>query len=242
MPFFPQFSNLFVAPYVFGGGVSLLLHMNGENGSTTFTDSSLNNYSLTAYGNAEISTAQYKYGGASGYFNRDDTTKVSMSSNSKFAFDSDFTIEMWVYMNQNEIGYQAFCSTDTDGVDATGWVFLLEDNGYIYFYGSDGNGAQWDIQIITNQYPPTEAWAHLAAVRHNGFIKIYLDGSDITTGANGNQNVAISAGSTLNIGHYAPLPENKKTINAYVDDLRITKGLAQYTSNFTPPDAELPNP
>ena len=48
--------------------VSLLLPMDGTNGSTTFTDSSLNGLTVTAVGNAQISTTQSKYGGASGYF------------------------------------------------------------------------------------------------------------------------------------------------------------------------------
>ena len=225
---------------------TILLHMDGTNGSTNFIDSSLNNFTITPYGNAQISTAQYKFGGASGLFDRDDTTYVGRASNSNFAFESDFTIEMWVYMIENNIGYQAFLSTHTDGLDATGWVFLLEDNGNIYFYGSDGTQSGpiggWDCQIVTETYPDSEQWVHIAVVRYNNVITIYKDGVDVTSDRYGTQTVSISSAENLEIGHYTPLPEGVKTPHCYIDELRIVKGYAAYTSNFTPANQPFPNP
>ena len=76
--------------------VSLLLHMNGSNGSTTFTDSSSNNYTVTAYGHAQISTAQSKFGGASGLFDGSvDYIRATPSTNLQFG--GDFTLELQVY-------------------------------------------------------------------------------------------------------------------------------------------------
>jgi len=225
---------------------SLLLHMDGANGSTNFIDNSLNNFTITPYGNAQISTAQYKFGGASGLFDRDDTTYVGRASNSNFAFESDFTIEMWVYMIENNIGYQAFLSTHTDGLDATGWVFLLESNGNIYFYGSDGTQSGpiggWNCQIVTETYPDSEQWVHIAVVRYNNVITIYKDGVDVTSARYGTQTVSISSAQNFEIGHYTPLPEGNKTAHCYIDELRIVKGYAAYTSNFTPPNQPFPNP
>jgi hypothetical protein len=225
---------------------SLLLHMDGTNGSTRFIDSSLNNFTITPYGNAEIRTAQYKFGGASGLFDRDDITYVGRASNSNFQFESDFTIEMWVYMIENDIGYQSFCSTHTDGLDATGWVFLLEGNGNIYFYGSDGTQSGpiggWNCQIVTETYPDSEQWVHIAVVRYNNVIKIYKNGTDVTSAGYGTQSVSISGGQNLEIGHYTPLPEENKTPHCYIDELRIVKGYAAYTSNFTPSTKPFPNP
>jgi len=226
--------------------LSLLLHMDGANNSTTFRDDSLNYLGITANGNAQISTAQYKFGGASGLFDRDDTTYVGGASNSNFAFESDFTIEMWVYMIQNNIGYQAFLSTHTDGLDATGWVFLLESNGNMYFYGSDGTQSGpisgWNCQIATETYPDSEQWVHIAVVRYNNVITIYKDGVDVTSARYGTQTVSISSAQNFEIGHYTSLPEGNKTPHCYIDELRIVKGYAAYTSNFTPANQPFPNP
>jgi len=220
--------------------------MDGANNSTTFRDDSLNYLGITANGNAQISTAQYKFGGASGLFDRDDTTYVGGASNSNFAFESDFTIEMWVYMIETDIGYQAFCSTHTDDNDATGWVLLLESNGNIYFYGSDGTQSGpiggWNCQIATETSPDSEQWVHIAVVRYNNVIKIYKDGTDVTSIRNGTQTISISGGQNLEIGHYTPLPEGFKTPYCYIDELRIIKGYAAYTSNFTPANQPFPNP
>ncbi len=73
----------------------LLLHMDGSNGSTNFVDSAQSR-SVTANGNAQISTSQYKFGGASGYFDGSgDYLTVPDSSDWTFG-TGDFTIDLWV--------------------------------------------------------------------------------------------------------------------------------------------------
>jgi len=76
--------------------VSLLLHCDGSNGSTTFTDNSPSPKTVTANGNASVSTAQSKFGGASAVF--DGTGDyLSLDGSSGFAFGTgDFTIEFWL--------------------------------------------------------------------------------------------------------------------------------------------------
>jgi hypothetical protein len=79
--------------------VSLLLHGDGTNGSTTITDSSLTPKTVTAVGNAQISTAQSKFGGASILLDGSGDY-LDVGSNSAFGYGlSDFTIETWVYRN-----------------------------------------------------------------------------------------------------------------------------------------------
>ena len=80
----PYFSN-----------VSLLLHMDGSNGSTTFTDNSSNGFTVTANGNAQISTAQSKWNGASGYFDGAGDF-LTVPVNSAFELGTgDFDVELW---------------------------------------------------------------------------------------------------------------------------------------------------
>ena len=75
---------------------SLLMHFNGTNGSTTFTDNGPSPKTVTSNNGAAISTAQSKFGGASGLF---DGTNDYLSTNSTSAFDwqGDITIECWIY-------------------------------------------------------------------------------------------------------------------------------------------------
>ena len=79
--------------------VSLLLHMDGANNSTTFTDRSYSPKTVTAFGNAKISTAQSKFGGASAAFDGSgDYIEFDRGTDLQFGA-GDFTIEGWVNLN-----------------------------------------------------------------------------------------------------------------------------------------------
>ena len=78
---------------------SLLMHFNGTNGSTTMTDNSKNNTTVTSVNGTAISTAQSKFGGSSVLF--DGTNDLlTIPNNSLFDLSSgDFTIEFWFITN-----------------------------------------------------------------------------------------------------------------------------------------------
>ena len=97
-------SIIYVNPYSFAStptdpnfaDVSLLLHGDGANNSTTFTDSSSNNFTLSRVGDVKISTTESKFGGSSIFF--DGTGDyLTLANNSDFNFPNDFTVEAWVY-------------------------------------------------------------------------------------------------------------------------------------------------
>ena len=75
--------------------VVLLLHMDGTDGSTTFTDSSSYARAMTAAGNAQIDTAEFKFGTASGLFDGTGDS-VQTPNGADFQFLGDFTVEAWV--------------------------------------------------------------------------------------------------------------------------------------------------
>jgi hypothetical protein len=201
---------------------SLLLHMDGTNTSTSFTDSGPNALAVTAVGNAQISTAQSKYGGASGYF--DGTGDyLSLASNSQFAVGtSDFTIEFWIYITaRKSYGYIIWTKGGGDALyisfDLAGNFLRLTNAGTVFAVTSTLNLNQW---------------YHVAVVRSSGSSKIYVDGIGGTAVA--------CAASFVQSG---PLIGGDSTANyfqGYIDDLRITK-YARFTSAFTPPAAALPD-
>ena len=207
--------------------VSLLLHGNGTNGSTTITDSSPTPKTVTAVGNAQISTAQSKYGGASIEF--DGTGDYALiPSNSAFQFGSgNFTIEAWVYPRSFN-SYNAIASNMQLG--ETSWAFTFMSNGVLRFQTYNESIASTSSNAVAlNQ------WSHVAVTRANNNCTVFVNGTQQGTGTVANAFSLlsnVSAGGDLSTNNY---------FNGYIDDLRITKGVARYTANFTPPTAQFPD-
>lgn len=203
---------------------SLLLRFNGSNGSTVFTDSSSNALTVTANGNAAISTAQSKFGGASGYFDGNGDY-LTLSNNAVFGFGAgDFTIEYWHYPLQNS-GNETI--VDLRPSDTAEWLVLGKSgSGEVRCY--DGS------QVRVGGSMNLNAWNHVAWSRVSGNNTIYLNGVSVITFANGGD---VGSSRTVTIGANAsPQFENAY---GYIDELRVVKGAAVYTSNFTPPTTQL---
>ena len=209
---------------------SLLMHFNGTNGSTTMTDSSKNTVTVTATNGASISTVQSKFGGSSGLF--DGTNDYcTIPDNSAFDFgSSDFTIEYWEYRTVSTI-YKPVLSRNTGGYPPfmIGW----SDTGNVYFYSST-DGASWNVaSAVSMGVIITNAWTHYAVTRNGNTFRTFQNGTQISTFTS---TATLPAGAgTLLIGAYAT---PAYFFQGYIDELRITKGIARYTSNFTPPTTQ----
>jgi hypothetical protein len=209
---------------------SLLMHFNGTNGSTTMTDNSKNNVAFTVNGNSQISTAQSKFGGASILF--DGTGDyLSSPSTSDFAFGTgDFTIECWAYRSTgNDNGILQISST-AGGLQAnvtTNLVIGSWNSARVYI---QANNTYYISTSITNT---VNTWNHYALVRSSGVTKLYFNGNLVTDiGTSGAiTDTTNYTGTYLAIGGYY---STSYLWNGYIDELRITKGVARYTSNFTP--------
>jgi hypothetical protein len=213
----PYFSN-----------VSLLLHGDGTNGSTTITDSSSNNFSVIPAGNAQISTAQSKFGGASiALDGSGDDLKVA--SDAAFGFGTgDFTVEFFLYYTGGN-GYVFFFINLIADIANTYIGYGLNNNTKNPWIWSNGNVLTTSTAITNN------TWQHHAVVRNGSTITIYLNGSAIG-----------STTWTPDMGSSKPFCIGSNSGGAqftagYIDDFRVTKGVARYTSNFTPPTAPFPD-
>jgi hypothetical protein len=214
------------------GSVSLLLHGNGTNGSTTITDSSLSPKTVTAVGNAQISTAiADPFGNSTGVIAFDGTgdwLTVPYSADIDFS-SGPFTVEAWIYQTQNTTGYAPIFTTN--GSNLSGMSFLVDSSrGLSVYYNS------FRVFSTPTKYS-LNAWNHIAYVRDNtGFIVVYLNGTNVGSGsASGSPSF-----SDIRIGANPSAP-TLEVYNGYIDDLRITKGVARYTANFTPPTAPFPD-
>ena len=234
--------------------VSLLLYGNGTNGSTTITDNSPSPKTVTAVGNAQISTAQSKFGGASIAFDGNgDYATAPISSDFEFG-TGDFTVEGFVYVNSFS-GIQKYVNLASIGRGALGGVPLVT-NGWtlrfestqIIFYRYDGSV---ETTIARSTTVSTGTWHHIAVSRVGTNLRIFLNGTQVgatETNSTAYNKIATGGSQDLHIGRFlsgditqqAPLPYSS-FLNGYIDDLRITKGVARYTSNFTPPTAPFPN-
>ena len=209
---------------------SLLLHMNGNNGSTAFSDSSLNNFTMDVVG-ATISTAVSKFGGASGFF--EDTDYIyKATSVDELKFSGDFCVEMWYYplaLDTNQCLYDAsLLGQGSQREDS--FALAINNSGQMYWY-HDGTGNN------TSASPTVNQWNFIAVTRSGSNLRVFLDGVEVlllTNSVNFSRGGAIIGTITETAGAFS--------LNGYVDDVRVTKGTARYTSNFTPPTAQFPNP
>lgn len=208
------------------GFVSILLHMNGTNLSTSFIDSSTNNFTITNNGNPVITTSQFKYGGASGSFNGSSSLVVPPQI-TKFNANQDFTIETWAYLNN---------------YDNTGIIGTYDFGKLVLAVYNEGtfNISRANVAGICESASGAvslNVWHHLAATRKGEDIKLFVDGIIVAEGADSGE---FEEPNNLEIGHFAD--ETSWWWDGYLDDFRITKGEALYTSDFTPPSSQFPDP
>lgn len=221
--------------------VSLLLHGDGTNGSTTITDSSPTPKTVTAVGNVQISTAQSKFGGASVYF--DGTGDyLTLPNTTEFNFASGpFTFECWILTTQTKAN-AAIYTRAPSGYAAGSIVFSINDP-----LASAGN-----VSVFMAEYSTTlpilltsgvvvndGSWHHLAWTRdatNNHYL--FVDGVQRASRLNAIVNVV----GTSIVPRIGSDPNNaNRNWDGYIDDLRITKGVARYNANFTPPTAPFPD-
>ncbi len=218
-----------------------LLHFNGTDASTTFTDESGKTW--TANGDAQIDTAQSKFGGASGLFDGNGDY-VSTGSSSDFSFGGDFTIDCWVKYNgrqstDSQPSWYNGIITDAKYNSGTinGWRLRKE---YVSNTVQNADFAAWttgtsNVSLQGTSDIANGSWHHIAVVRNGSRIDLYVDG---VSEANTTYSGTIANDSTgVQIGKgWTDLSQDWH--NGWIDEVRISKGIARWTSNFTPPTAE----
>lgn len=208
----------------------LMMHMDGTNGSKTFIDSSYASNAISLNGDVKLSTSQSKFGSSSAFFNGVDgylTIPSNPSKNFEFGLD-DFTIECYIYHSVTP--YNNILITDNN--NASGIGFAIQYYGDKIAFGWSSTTTWTDV--IHNAVLPNNTWHHIAGVRRAGYIYLYLNGIAVTGSGTKAHNYFISVPDRIYIGKRwdhgtAPL------FNGYIDEVRITKGVARYTDNFVLP-------
>lgn len=219
--------------------VSLLLHMDGVNGSTVFKDETGKNVSAFGAPTPVLSTAQAKFGQSSLLVNPTGTTILSgIEADSSADFDfggDDFTVEWWQFWaNPSSPRYQAAFQRGYNVAGAMTLVTGDADGRYALFLGAGGT------QVLKESTAgATNAWVHYALVRAAGVFTLWRDGE---ASASGGSALTVGVPNKFAIGCYASdSGATGQVFNGYIDEFRVTKGVARYTANFIPPTLPFPD-
>jgi hypothetical protein len=221
-------------PYI--DNVVLLLHCDGTNGGTTFTDNSRYAQTVTAGTGVTTSTTQAKFGTASATFTN--TAGGLTSSGYHYALGTgDFTLEAWIYApttTWDDLGPYApifkIGTTNTAGLIQFG---LNPDSGNPYPVAYGYTTTAIDLAVPgTITTISTNTWVHVALTRASGVFKSWVNGVQYATSTQ----TYDAPLTTVTIGQ-----DNGNAFAGYIDDVRITKGVARYTATFTPPTAAFDN-
>ncbi len=220
--------------------VVLSLPFDGPNASTDIRDRSDTRKTITVVGNAKISTAQSKFNGASlvldgsgDYLTIPDSASVELGA-------SDFTIETWVrfagYPADNGGQFQStLVSKDVNGsrgfnFHVAGTASSITTLGFIGF----SNNTTYTIVSASTTFN-LDQWYHVAVVRSGNLVYLFKDGVILNGGGTAFSTTIQNTTTTLKVGADEFDATYKYYLNGYLDDLRVTTGVARYTTSFSVP-------
>lgn len=176
-------------------------------------------------GSVQVNTATVKYGTGSIQFNGT-TDYLTIPAGPTFIFNTgNFTIEFWAYLNTSSQSctFLDFRPATTNGL----YPNMGLNAGVLNMYTNA-------TQVITGATLAISTWYHIALVRSAGVTILYLNGA--VSGSTYTDTNNYNIGTVLSIGGSA-YTLGSGLFNGYIDDLRITRGVARYTTAFTPPVA-----
>jgi hypothetical protein len=188
---------------------------------------------LETVGNAQVSTSVKKFGtGSLAFDGSGDSLKIPDSP--VFAFGSgNFTIEAWIYPTTT--GTYPCIASQFASTDANSSFFFCLGNGNrnleIFLYSSTSTNISASNAVTLNQ------WNYVTVVRNGNTVSLYVNGTSVASQSysstinNSSRPIYVGNATDDSANYY---------FTGYIDDLRITNGIARYTANFTPPTQALP--
>jgi len=207
------------APVSAISGTSLLL--NGANGA--IVDASAKTV-VDTIGNTKISTTVSARGSI--YLDGSGDYLTAPTSDNFGYGTGDFTIEFWAYMN-TIAGDETIISNLTSVSSVN--PHLFRNVGMLVYYTNSGE------RIRSANILAAQTWTHIAICRASGSTRLFVNG--VQTGSTYADANNYGSTAPLAVGTYwsGGTPVGVTTFNGYMNDVRFTKGLARYTTTFTPP-------
>jgi len=217
--------------------------MNGTDGSTTFTDSSSGSITVSSNNGTDITTDEFKFGGSSGNFDGFNNY-LSMTNGSTLDISSgDFTIETWFYdrgtQNTGGSWEETAIMGSWDQASSDNWILAIRNGRYLQFHWAGYSNSTYFLQTSSDVYS-LNTWNHIAVTRNGNDFKLWLNGTVVASGISATN--ANGGGTTL-IGRYGngSAGFSNSYYYGYLDEVRITKGVARYTADFIPPNWQFPD-
>lgn len=212
------------------GTSALLLNFDGANGSTTMTDSSVFARTATRFGNAQLSTAQSKFGGSSllldgsGDYLQFPVTELWLPP-------TGLTIQAFI-RPQTVSAVKVIATTrPTTGFTTTGFSLFTNASGQLSFVGWDATGTV-TLNLVGATAMPVNTWAHVAVTRNSGVWRLFLNGALQASGTPaGTITQATSQG--LFIGTDPAVAG--RDFFGHIDAFQFHVGPPEWVANFTPP-------
>lgn len=223
---------------VFGAGIDsytkLMLHIDGADASTTFADYSSSARTITVGGNAQIDTAQSVFGGASGLLDGvGDSLSVPQSTDFDFG-SGDFTVDFRV--RWSTVGKTLFfAKCGTVGSYAYAFYYDHAANKLSFWYSTNGTNESYNPSSATVSFS-ANTWYHIAVVRNGNALRYYVNGTQLGTDIT--MSATIHAPSTTFLIGRNTNFTTSADMNGWLDEFRVSKGIARWTAAFTPPTEE----
>lgn len=228
----PPGSDLFFSSTV------LLMGFEGADASTGapgMTDESFAAHGLSSgiVGQAQIDTAQFKFGTSSLLLNTVSASSIQFNDSADWqlstANSDQFTIELFVRFAATGASKVFVCQSNTDGTECFSFQTKSGDaTNFSFYYSPDGTFASEVATHSSGAALTTNTWYALAVDKDSGGkIRLYKDGTMVgsSTPANSaffNSAVKLVIGATAGGG---------AALNGWIDEIRITKGVARYASD-----------
>jgi len=213
----------------------ILMHFEGANGSTTFTDSNAGGsaHTWSTSGSCALSTSSPKLGVSNLHVS---TVGITTPNISEFNLGtSDWTVECWLNFNGvSGGGFKGICGQTraSASISQTG-LYVYRDNSNKILAGAYSGTNTWTV--TSSSTFATSNWFHFAFVRSGNNLLLFINGTQEggTLAISGAINY--DSGATFGVGCVgSSVPGG---YNQDVDEFRLSVGIARWTSNFTPPNA-----
>jgi hypothetical protein len=206
---------------------SLILHFNGTNNSTTFTDNSPNNFTVTSTNGAKITSSITKFGNGSGFFDGTNDYLSVADSPALRVLAGNCTIETWFYAVSTPSSIYGG-PIITKASASTGWELRYTNSNRLSLVYPG---------VIAYDFGPNplslNTWYNVTIVKSGSTVKGYVNGIEyaIASSVPAETSQALVIGSNPGYGYF----------NGYIDELRITKDISRYSASFTTSIVEFPN-
>lgn len=211
----------------------VLLHMDGSNGGTTFTDSNAGGAAKTWTATTAVTnTGAFEFGTAS--MNCGSTGWIDTPDSADFTVGTgDFTIDFWFNV-QGGAGASRTAFGQADNTASTASTSLYANLSASNVWQANLYIGTTITTVMGTTTFTTTGWHHFAYVRASGVLKMFLDG--VQEGGNVSQAGSVNdSANKLAVGRFGEL--STFSWNGFIDEFRFSVGVARWTANFTPPAA-----